>query len=106
MCAKIRRTYLNRFRFADNTFESISQVKFQLDTWLGAKPVLSNLDVVNADITGLLGMDIQDRESISRGTVTNRLSKRIAVNGSSEENLYIGEWYSPTLRLQNSSSIC
>lgn len=73
MRVKIPKTYVNRFCFADNIFESICQVTLQLGKPYRTRPVFVNLDVVNAEIPVLLGMDIFERESLSPDTVGNRL---------------------------------
>ena len=63
----------------------------------GKPPIFVQMDVVNADIPALLGMDILDRESLIADTVANRLTKRSVVhdNGS---YFYFDEWYMPLFR--------
>ena len=50
----------HRFRFADITFESRGRVSLTLRTPPGIPAVIVELDVVEADIPALLGMDILD----------------------------------------------
>lgn len=86
-----RKSCLKRFRFAENTLESIGQVSFQIDTPAWSKTYILNLDVVNTYIPVLLGIEINDREHFSPYTAVNLLSERIAFNGSDAENVEIDE---------------
>ena len=68
-----------RFRFADETFRSLGQTAIPLATPPGMAPLPAMIDVVDADIPALLGLDILDKESLTADTVTNRLTKRTLV---------------------------
>ena len=71
----LRRSY-RRFRFADTTFKSLGQVSISLATPPGIPPLPVVMDVVEAEIPALLGLDMLDKELLTADTVTNRLTKR------------------------------
>ena len=90
-----RPSFSKRFRFADNTFESIGQVNIPLRTPFAIAPINVQLDVVQTDIPALLGMDILDRELLIADTVANRLTKRVRVEHKDVTMSYVDEWSGP-----------
>ena len=83
--------FKNPFRFAGNTFESLVQNSIQLKTPFGVAPVYVQLDVFQADIPALLGMDVLDRESLMADTVANRLIKRTRLKHKDDTIGFIDE---------------
>ena len=90
----------NRFRFADTSYNSIGKVSLPLATPPSGPPIVVEMDVVNADIPALLGLNVLDREALMADTVANRLTRRSLVqnNGSF---LYLDKWHVPLLRSES-----
>lgn len=87
----------NRYRFADTSYESLGKASLPLATPLCKLTILVEMDVVNADIPALLGLDVLDREALMADTVANRLTKRcLAQNEGS--CFYFDDWHVPLLR--------
>ena len=91
----------NRFRFADSIFESLGKICIPLRTPPGVTPVPVVMDVVQADIPPLLGIDILDKESLIADTVSNRLQKRTFFNGQKGEKEYMDAWSVPLCRAES-----
>ena len=81
----------NRFRFADATFKSIGRVKIPLATLPGIPAIPVTMDVVDADIPALLGLDALDKEFLVADTVANRLTKRVPVKSNNGPQTYVDE---------------
>lgn len=64
----------------------------------GVPRVFVEMEIVNADIPALLGMDIMDKESLTPCTVSNRLIKRIIISRSNEREKFFDEWSIPMRR--------
>ena len=90
----------NRFRIADTSYNSLGKVSLPRATPPSGPPIVVEMDVVNADIPALLGLDVRDREALMADTVANRLTRRSFVqnNGSF---LYLDEWHVPLLRSES-----
>ena len=88
----------NRFRFADTTFKSLGTVTIPLAAPAGIKPIPVVLDIVDADIPALLGLDVLDKESLVADTVTNLLTKRTLLRLQNGQHRYRDEWSIPLLR--------
>ena len=69
--------FRHRFRFANKVFDSFGKIILYLDTPNGVPPIPVELDLVQADIPALLGIDVLDREGRIADTVANRLTKRV-----------------------------
>lgn len=59
--------------------------------------LLVSMDLVEVEISALLGLDMFDRESITPCTVSNRLIKRLPVEKNGGEFKIFDQWYT-TLR--------
>lgn len=81
----------NRFRFADTTFKSISQVTLVLAAPRGYEPIPATLEVVPADTPALSGMDILDRERLTSDTAANRLTKSTKYHDQAGSPAYYDE---------------
>ena len=88
----------NRFRFANSVFESRGKITIPLRTPLGIPPVNVDLDIVDADIPALLGMDVMDRELLTPCTITNRLIRKTPQVDSDGTKNFVEEWSVPLLR--------
>ena len=88
----------HRFRFADKLFDSLGKVSLFLSTPKGIPPICVELDVVQADIPALLGMDILDREGLIADTVAGRLTKRVRTQSKQGHEHYVDEWSIPLYR--------
>lgn len=56
------------------------------------------MDVVSADISALLDMNVLARELLIAETVNNRLVKRSYVSHEDGSGEYVDEWYMPMYR--------
>lgn len=88
----------NRFRFADAVYESLGRISIPLSVPRGIPQVFVELDIVDADIPALLGMDVMDKESLTHCTVSNRLIKRIVHKDSNGTEIFVDDWYVPMVR--------
>ena len=88
----------NRLRFADAVYESLGSVSIPLKTPAGTPKILVELDIVQADVPALLGLDILDKESLTPCTVSNRLYKRTRHTTDDGKEVFINEWYLPLTR--------
>lgn len=77
----------NRFIFYNKINECIGKAELHLHTSIDAPPVQLRLNIVQADVSALLGLDVLDGESIVADTVANRLTKRVKVGGD-EKNYH------------------
>ena len=50
----------HRFRFGDESFQSLGRISLPLATQPGFKPILVQFDIVQINIPLLLGMDVLD----------------------------------------------
>lgn len=81
----LRKRSFNRFHFADTEFDSLGQVIFLLNTSSEVRPALFILDIVQAYINALIGMDLLYLESLTPDTLTSCLSKSISIEGPDYE---------------------
>lgn len=88
----------NRFRFADAVYESLGRTSLPLRTPPGIPAIMVEMDVVNADIPALLGMDLLDKESLTPCTVSNRLAKRVPIIDKEGNKAYVDKWCVPLRR--------
>lgn len=89
---------MNRFRFADSTYDSLGKINIPLRTPVGQPIIFVEMDVVTANIPALLGMDIMDKESLTPCTVSNRLIKRVPIGKAKGEIEYCDQWHVPLTR--------
>ena len=85
----------HRFRFGDESFQSLSRISLPLATPPGGKPILVYFDIVQANIPPLLGMDVLYREKLVADTVFNRLARRSAKDIEDGRLTYVDEWFIP-----------
>ena len=85
----------HRFRFEDESFQSLGRISLPLATPPGVKPILDDFDIVQANIPPLLGMDVLDREKLVADTVFNRLARRSAKELEDGRLTYVDEWFIP-----------
>ena len=90
-----------RFRFADTMFKSVGKVKLYLATPPGVPPLPVLLNVVDANIPVLLGLDFLNKESLTADAVVNRLKKRTPVRLQDGTYKFSGEW---SMRLKRAKS--
>ena len=88
----------NRFRFGDETFESLGKISLPLATPRGAPRILVDFDIVQADVPALLGMDVLDREELVADTVFHRLAHRAAYDIEDGRKMYVDFWFIPLKR--------
>eukprot|EP00171_Calliarthron_tuberculosum_P004009 IDg4009t1 len=62
---------------------------------------LRGMDIVEADVPALLGMDVLDRENLTADTVLNRLVRRSAVCGKDGTEIYVDSWSVPMVRSES-----
>ena len=86
----------NRFRFAGTSYNSLGKISHPLATPPSGPPIVVEMDVVNADIHALIGLDVLDREALMADTVANRLTRRSLVQNNASF-LYLDEWHVPLL---------
>ena len=82
----------HRFWFEDELFDSLGRVTHYLATQIGVPLIPVELDVVQADVPALLGMDILDREGLIADTVANCLTKRVKVSSETGLVQCVDEW--------------
>lgn len=66
----------NRLRFVDSNYESRGRISKQLYTPSGVKKIFVEIDIIDADVTKLMGMNVMDKISLTPCIVSNRLIKR------------------------------
>ena len=93
----LRKSY-NRFRFANETFDSIGMLTLFLDTPTGIPPMPVEIDIVIADFPPLLGLDVLDREKLIPDIAYNVLAKRHRAKTEKNETVYIEDWCVPMWR--------
>lgn len=79
-------------------FESMGQATLPLATPYGKDSTSVTLDVVPADITALLSMNVFDRERLVADAVASRLTKTVKDRGKTESPFYCDEWHVPLYR--------
>ena len=87
----------NRFRFGDVTFESRGKVSLPMKTSTGVTPILVEMDIVDADVPALLGMDVLDRECLAADKVQNHLIRKYSI-GKGSGTTHLDEWSIPMTR--------
>lgn len=87
----------NSFRFADAVYKSLGKISIPLHTPAGIPNIPVEVDIVEADIPALLGLDVLDEESLTPCTVSNRLIKRMPIKRA-DETIYMDLWYTPMQR--------
>lgn len=70
----------------------MGRVILHLAAWIGAIPIPVELDVVQADITALLGMDVLEREGLIADTVAYLFTRGVTVSSKNGLDRYVGEW--------------
>lgn len=87
-----------RFLFADTVYQSRGEVTLFLKTPSGIPKVMIELDIVDADIPALLGMDVLDKESLTPCTITNRLIHKAKGTTMDGKDIIIDSWSVPLIR--------
>jgi len=87
----------NRFWFADTCFKSWER-SIAIEKPSNVPRVYVEMDVVDADIPALLGLDVLDRERLVADTVFNGLARRVWVKKVNGRDIYIDEWFVPLVR--------
>ena len=93
-----------RFSFADHSYPSLGKVSIPPKTPIRAPKIIVVLDMVEADIPPLLGMDLLDREELCADTTVNHLAKRTKIECPDGRNIYIDEWVIPMTRADSGHS--
>ena len=88
----------HRFRFGDESFQSLGRISLPLATPPGVKPILVQFDIVQANIPPLLRMNVLDREKLVADTVFNRLARRSANELEDGRMTYVGKGFIPLVR--------
>lgn len=86
------------FRFADNTFKSLGIVHIELDTPLRATSISVGLEVLQADVPALLGVDVMEKEGLNPFLISNRMSKRRRLKTEEGKDIFIDYRHCPTTR--------
>ena len=68
----------HRFGFGDQSFKFLGRISLPLATPAGVKPILVELEIIEANIAPFLGIDILDREKLVADKVFNQLARRSA----------------------------
>ena len=89
---------MKSFRFADATFKSLGRVDIPLATPTGVGNIYVPMDVVSADVPGLLGLDILDKYKMTHDTVCKRLVKKTVLSSTDEYVMDLEDWSVPLVR--------
>lgn len=81
-----------KYQFADRSFETLGKVSISLATSNNSPLIIVEMDVVSADISALLDMNVLARELLIAETVNNRLVKRSYVSHEDGSGEYVDEW--------------
>lgn len=92
----------NKFTVADAVYESLGKITIPIGTPPGIPRVFVEIEIVNAEIPALLGMDIMNKGSITPCIVSNGLAKRVLVPQESECPKLEDEWSIPIRRSRSS----
>lgn len=87
-----------KFRFAYAVYNSLGRISIFLRTCPGVSKIFVELDIVDADIPALLGMDDLDNESLTPCTFSNRLIKRSVRMAQDWKERFVDEWSVPVVR--------
>lgn len=90
-----------RFRFGDVSHRSKGKIRLAMETPPGIRSIQVDLDIVDARVPALLGMDVLDREKLIPDTLNDRLARRSAVKSPDGKTVYIEDCSVPMTRSQS-----
>lgn len=88
-----------QFCFAQTDFESLGVIDLPLATPPGIPTIYVTCDVILPDVPALLGLSALDAHSVTADTVSNRLIKRVFLDGDKRDGPFpVDEWHVPLTR--------
>ena len=79
-------------------YQSRGKVTLPLKTPSGIPKVMIELDIVDADIPALVGMNVLDKKSLTPCTITNRLIHKVKGTTRDGKDIMIDSWSVPLIR--------
>lgn len=90
-----------RFRLADAIYDSLGTIVIFLLTTVQVLSALVSMEIAHPEIPALFGMDVNDKESLTPCTVSNRLEKRVRHVTDVNRTIHLEERTVPLILARN-----